>query len=182
MPKHLNGVLVLLATDTRVTRKGESLDRLLVLAAPQPGWRLLNVATGGGHTALAFAPRVREVVATDLTPDRLAAPASYIRGLGAANVVCREADAIALPFDDGEFDLVTCRVAPHHFPDRAQFVREMARVLRPGAQRPSWTTWCPRISWRRTTSTRLKSCATAATIGPGPLLIGTASSLPPGWR
>jgi ubiquinone/menaquinone biosynthesis C-methylase UbiE len=117
MPKHLHGVLVLLATDTRVTRKGESLDRLLVLAAPQPGWRLLDVATGGGHTALAFAPRVREVGATDLTPDRLAAAARYIRGLGVANVVCREADAMALPFDDGEFDLVTCRVAPHHFPD-----------------------------------------------------------------
>jgi ubiquinone/menaquinone biosynthesis C-methylase UbiE len=112
--------------------QGESLDRMLVLAAPQAGWRVLDIATGGGHTALAFAPHVREVVATDLTPEMLAAAERHIRGLGVTNVIFREADAGALPFDAGEFDLVTCRVAPHHFPDCAQFVREMARVLRPG--------------------------------------------------
>jgi len=39
---------------------------------------------------------------------------------------------MALPFEDASFDLVTCRVAPHHFPDCAQFVRESARVVRPG--------------------------------------------------
>jgi ubiquinone/menaquinone biosynthesis C-methylase UbiE len=111
---------------------GESLDRLLELVAPQPGLRALDIATGGGHTALAVAPHVREVVATDLTPEMLAAAERFILGKGAANVSFRLADAMALPFADGEFDLVTCRIAPHHFPDCAQFVREMARVLRPG--------------------------------------------------
>ena len=111
---------------------GESLDRLLELADPQPGWRALDIATGGGHTALAVAPRVREVVATDLTPEMLAAAERFIRGKGVANVSFQLADAMALPFADGEFDLVTCRIAPHHFPDCAQFVREAARVLRPG--------------------------------------------------
>jgi ubiquinone/menaquinone biosynthesis C-methylase UbiE len=111
---------------------GESLDRLLELTAPQPGWRALDIATGGGHTALALAPRVSEVVATDLTPEMLVAAERFIRGKGAANVSFRQADATALPFKDGEFDLVTCRIAPHHFPDCAQFVRETARVLRPG--------------------------------------------------
>ncbi len=111
---------------------GDSLNRLLELVQPQPGWRALDVATGGGHTALALAPRVREVVATDLTAEMLAAAERFIRSKDAANVVFREADAMALPFADGEFDLVTCRIAPHHFPDCAQFVREAARVLRPG--------------------------------------------------
>ena len=111
---------------------GESLDRLLALADPQPTWRALDIATGGGHTALAVAPHVREVVATDLTPEMLAAAERFIRGKGAQNVSFRLADAMALPFADGEFDLATCRIAPHHFPDCAQFVREMARVLRPG--------------------------------------------------
>lgn len=112
--------------------KGDSLDRLLSVVQPQPDWRVLDVATGGGHTALAVAPLVREVVATDITAEMLAAAERFIRGKGVENVTFREADATALPFADGAFDLVTCRIAPHHFPDCAQFVRETARVLRPG--------------------------------------------------
>ncbi len=113
-----------------VHAKGESLDRLLEVIQPRPEWRALDLATGGGHTALAVAPHVKEVVATDLTAEMLVAAEQFIRGKGVANIAFREADATALPFGDGEFDLVTCRLAPHHFPDCAQFVREMARVLR----------------------------------------------------
>lgn len=112
--------------------QGESLNRMLELVAPQPGWRALDIATGGGHTALAFAPYVREVVATDITVEMLTAAEAFIREKGVSNISFREADACALPFADGEFDLVTCRLAPHHFPDCGQFVREMARVLKPG--------------------------------------------------
>ncbi len=112
--------------------KSDSLDRLVAVVQPQPGWRVLDVATGGGHTALALAPHVREVVATDLTTEMLAAAERFIRGRGVENVSFREADATALPFAAAEFDLVTCRIAPHHFPDCAGFVREVARVLRPG--------------------------------------------------
>jgi ubiquinone/menaquinone biosynthesis C-methylase UbiE len=117
---------------SRDHQTGESLDRLLALAAPRAEWRALDIATGGGHTALAVAPHVREVVATDLTPEMLAAAEHYIRSQGVTNVSFREADACALPFGDREFDLVTCRVAPHHFADVGQFVREGARVVRPG--------------------------------------------------
>jgi ubiquinone/menaquinone biosynthesis C-methylase UbiE len=99
---------------------------------PKPTWRALDIATGGGHTALAFAPRVREVVATDITQEMLQAAERFIRDKGVENVRFQEADACALPFQEAEFDLVTCRVAPHHFPDCAGFVREMARVLKPG--------------------------------------------------
>ncbi len=112
--------------------RGDSLDRLLALVHPQPGWRALDVATGGGHTALALAPLVREVVATDLTPEMLRAAEAFIRSKGHANVSFREADAQSLPFGEAEFELVTCRVAPHHFPDPARFVRECALVARPG--------------------------------------------------
>jgi len=114
--------------------RGDSLDRLLRLAQPQPDWRALDVATGGGHTALALAPLVREVVATDLTPEILRAAEQFIRSMGHANVSFREADAQDLPFGEAEFDLVTCRMAPHHFPDPARFVRECARVVRPGGR------------------------------------------------
>src|SRR5215470_18044322 len=74
---------------------GESLDRMLELVAPQPQWRALDVATGGGHTALAFAPHVREVVASDLTPEMLAAAERFIRDQGATNVAFEQADAEA---------------------------------------------------------------------------------------
>jgi ubiquinone/menaquinone biosynthesis C-methylase UbiE len=115
--------------------QGESLDRLIELLLPEPGfaaWRALDVATGGGHTALAVARHVREVVATDLTVPMLGAAKHFIRAQGVTNVRFQEADAGALPFAADSFDLVTCRIAPHHFPDCAAFVRESARVTRPG--------------------------------------------------
>jgi ubiquinone/menaquinone biosynthesis C-methylase UbiE len=112
--------------------QGESLDRLLELTNPATDWRVLDVATGGGHTALALAPRVREVVATDLTRPMLDAAERFVRGKGMNNVRFQEADAGALPFEDGSFDLVTCRIAAHHFQDCSAFVREAARVVRPG--------------------------------------------------
>ena len=47
------------------------LDRLVELAHTQPTDRVLDVATGTAHTALAFALHVREVIATDITPEML---------------------------------------------------------------------------------------------------------------
>lgn len=112
--------------------QGADLGRLLALAQPQPDWVMLDVATGGGHTALTFAPHVAHVVASDLTPRMLAAAEAHIRAQGVTNVSFRQAAAEALPFDDAGFDLVTCRIAPHHFEDAARFVMEAARVLKPG--------------------------------------------------
>ena len=112
--------------------KGADLDRLLELARPQADWIVLDVATGGGHTVLKFAPHVAQVIATDLTPRMLEAAANHITGKGMVNVVFELADAEDLPYETARFDLVTCRIAPHHFPDAARFVRESARVLKQG--------------------------------------------------
>ena len=111
---------------------GEELQRLVEIADPQPGWIVLDVATGGGHTALRFAPRVARVIATDITPGMLDKAREFITSQGVVNVTFEPADAEELPFRDGAFDLVTCRIAPHHFQDCARFVQESARVLRPG--------------------------------------------------
>ncbi len=117
---------------SRSHAKGGSLARLVELLAPQPSWTALDIATGAGHVALALAPRVAHVVASDLTPQMLA----VARGLAAerhiANLSFADVRAEALPFADGSFDVVTCRIAPHHFDDVRKFVIESARVLRPG--------------------------------------------------
>ena len=54
-----------------VHASGDSLQALVDAMEPQSAWRVLDIATGAGHTALAFAPHVSEVVATDLTPRML---------------------------------------------------------------------------------------------------------------
>jgi len=112
--------------------QGSDLDILVAVAAPQPEWIALDIATGGGHTALRLAPHVTRVVATDLAPGMLAAADTHLRAQGADNVTFELADAQDLPFETEQFDLVTCRIAPHHFPDCPQFVREATRVLRSG--------------------------------------------------
>ena len=113
---------------------GDDLARLLALANPQPSDRALDVSTGGGHTALAVAPHVASVTASDLTPRMLAAARDFITGKGLRNVSFVVADAEQLPFLDASFDLVTVRIAPHHYPMVDVAVREMARVLTPGGR------------------------------------------------
>lgn len=112
--------------------RGPDLDRLIEIVAPRPDWTALDVATGGGHTALALSRHVSRVVAIDLTPEMLRAAESFVREKGVGHVEFRTADAEDLPFDSATFDLVTCRIAAHHFPDPARFVAESARVLRAG--------------------------------------------------
>jgi ubiquinone/menaquinone biosynthesis C-methylase UbiE len=58
----------------------------------------------------------------------------YLQQQGLAHVERLVADAQDLPLDDASVDIVTCRIAPHHFPDPAGFVAEVARVLRPGGR------------------------------------------------
>lgn len=112
--------------------KGASLERLLALTNPQPEWSVLDIATGAGHTAFLFAPHVRQVWATDITPEMLEQVREQLPTRSAGNVTVEIADAEQLPYGDGAFDLVTCRIAPHHFSAPERFVREAARVLKPG--------------------------------------------------
>ena len=94
---------------------GEDLDLVVEWCEPGPGVTVLDVATGGGHVAR----RLREAGATVVTVD----PAP---GMKADTT----APAEDLPFADGSFDVVTCRLAAHHFADVLAAVKEMARVAR----------------------------------------------------
>ncbi|MDP8911354.1 MAG: methyltransferase domain-containing protein [Actinomycetota bacterium] len=94
-------------------REGPDLDLLVEWCVPAPGVKALDVATGGGHVAR----RLREVGCEVVTSD----PAPGMR----PDVICRAED---LPFADGSFDVVACRIAAHHFGDVRAAVAEMARV------------------------------------------------------
>ena len=117
---------------SKVHAKGASLARLVELVKPQADWLALDIATAAGHTAFAFAPHVTHVWATDITPEMLDLAQQQAQERGLANVTVEPADAEALPYSDGKFDLVTCRIAPHHFGNVTPFVHESARVLKPG--------------------------------------------------
>lgn len=113
-------------------RAGDDLRRLIELGEWDASQWALDIATGGGHTALAVAPHVRQVTVTDLTPRMLEKAREFILQQGISNAVFQVADAEQLPFADATFERVTCRIAAHHFPNVAQFVREVARVLKTG--------------------------------------------------
>jgi SAM-dependent methyltransferase len=114
--------------------KGADLQRLVELAAPRSTDRMVDIATGGGHTALRFAPHVAGVVAFDLTQDMLLAAREHIAKHGLDNVAYCRGLAEALPFADQSLDLSVCRIAAHHFADPGAFAAEAARTLRPGGR------------------------------------------------
>ena len=92
---------------------------------------VLDVATGAGHTGMYLAGLGHRVTFSDLTQEMLdrAREAAQARGIEAS---FQRHSAEDLPYGDAEFDLVTCRVAPHHFSSPGDFVAESARVLRRG--------------------------------------------------
>jgi len=110
------------------------LSRVVSIAAMQPDWLALDIATGAGHTAFALAGHVRTVVGTDLTAEMLREAVQLREGRGAANVAFALADVHHLPFLPGSFHLVTCRRAAHHFSRIGIALGEMHRILRLGGR------------------------------------------------
>ncbi len=93
---------------------------------------VLEVAAGTGVVTRAMSSRLSPevlITATDLNQPMI----DHAAGLGTHNpVTWRQADALELPFDDGEFDTVVCQFGAMFFPDRIKAYREFHRVLCPG--------------------------------------------------
>lgn len=114
-----------------VHAKGRDLEEMLA-AVPLTGqeW-VLDAGCGTGHTALAFAPQVAQVVAVDFTEGMLAQGRQLAADRGTTNVDFRFGDVEKLPFADAQFDLVVSRYSAHHWPHPANALREFHRVLKP---------------------------------------------------
>jgi len=103
--------------------------RAVDLARVGPGTRALDVATGTGDLAIELASRGGDVVGSDFSEGMLARARTKAPGL-----TWEQADAMALPYPDGEFDAVTVGFGARNFGDLAQGLREMVRVVRPGGR------------------------------------------------
>jgi ubiquinone/menaquinone biosynthesis C-methylase UbiE len=104
---------------------------LVEACAVAPGQRVLDVAAGTGNVAIRAAEAGADVVACDLTPENFAAGREEAAARG-VEVEWVEADAEALPFGDGEFDVVTSSLGAIFAPDHRAVARELLRVCRPG--------------------------------------------------
>lgn len=113
--------------------RGEDLFRLIGGLRLAAGEAALDVAVGGGHTAVQLARHGLSVTVVDVTPAMLAAAVEFGRQQG-VSLTAVEAPAEALPFADASFHVVTCRRAAHHFTDLGAFLAEAARILVPGGQ------------------------------------------------
>jgi ubiquinone/menaquinone biosynthesis C-methylase UbiE len=94
---------------------------------------VLEIAAGTGVVTRALAPRLSpnaRYTVTDLNQPMLDYAAS--RQPPDNRLEWRQADAMALPFENGTFDLVCCQFGAMFFPDRTAAYREARRVLKPG--------------------------------------------------
>ena len=135
-------------------------NALVEYARPQEGMRVLDLASGTGEPAISIAQRVGpqgHVTALDLSADllQLASKRAEKRQLG--NISFQQGDAHSLPFPDQSFDLATCRFGVMFFADVDVALRELHRVLRPGA-RACFAAWGPfeQPYWQSTMGTVLK--------------------------
>ncbi len=137
MTKNSEAQFNLLASNyasSSVHRAGASLPVMLEFAAPRITDAMLDIATGTGNTALTFAPFVAHVTGVDLAVKMLESARARALEESVSNATFLEGSAEKLPFADASFDLVTSRHAPHHFRDAQQFLREVARVLKPNGR------------------------------------------------
>jgi len=116
-------------------------ERLCEAADVRAGERVLDVATGNGNAALAAARRFAEVTGIDYVPGLLARARARADAEG-TRLELREADAEALPFEDGSFDVVLSTFGVMFAPEHGRAARELLRACRPGG-RVGLASWTP---------------------------------------
>lgn len=117
----------------------DSIEHCVLRLNPQPGERILDLATGTGWTSRVVARRGATVVGCDIASDLLEAARA---GAAAAKLPIdyRIGDAESLPFDDGSFDAVVSTVGIMFATRPEAAATELARIVRKGG-RIALTTW-----------------------------------------
>ncbi len=118
--------------ESAVHSRGADLDAIGALARKLRPELALDLGAGGGHVSYVVAPHARRVIATDLSPEMLAAVAETAREKGLGNIETTEAPAERLPFEAGIFDFVASRYSAHHWRDFDAGLREARRALKRG--------------------------------------------------
>jgi SAM-dependent methyltransferase len=159
------------AVGVRIQATAENLARAVEVI---PGERVLDVACGAGNAALAASRRFADSVGLDYVPALL----ERARERAAAErfeIEFVEGDAQALPFEDGEFDVVLSIFGAMFAPDQAKTASELLRVCKPGG-RIGMCNWMPEGNIGR----MFKTVASHAPPPPGvpsPLVWGTEDGL-----
>lgn len=117
--------------------------RLVKFAAIRTGQRVLDVACGTGVVAVTAARIGAKVTGLDLTPELLAAARENSQ-IAQVDIDWREGDVEALPFADGEFDIVVSQFGHMFAPRPDVAIAEMLRVLKPGGT-IAFATWPPEL-------------------------------------
>ena len=121
---------------TYYARYAEVLDAVVAAAGIAPGMRVLDIGTGTGALALRCLARGAEVVGLDPSVGMLAQARQKADAEARLELRQAEDPFLRIPYPDASFDAVVSTYAYHHVPhaQRAQSVREMVRVLKPGGR------------------------------------------------
>ncbi len=115
---------------SKVHAAGPDLDLMAVSSTLDPNAIVLDAGCGAGHTALAFAPRARQVIALDFTRSMLEQVEALATERGFGNITAQYGDVEKLPFPADKFDLVVTRYSAHHWLHPELALAEFRRVLK----------------------------------------------------
>ena len=120
----------------RQTADDAHLQAILRFVPVDPGMRILDLGTGNGYLAFAFAAEYpgADVTGLDIAENALERNRQRAQQNHADNLHFAAYDGRRFPFSDGAFDLVVSRYALHHFPEIRQSLSEISRVLTQGGK------------------------------------------------